>query len=215
MKEHIACLALAAGLAGGSYYLGTKQIPQLISNNNCTISEKRCALRTDMRKMWAEHVWLEREYLITSFANLPEVQVIIDNLMRNASDISQAMAPYYGKEASSTLTTLLKDHILISFDVATAARANDKETLKNMDAKWHANADDIAAFLSNANPYWKLKEMKEMMHKHLKLITNEVNERIDQDWNGEIKAAQKVLEEMMMFADMLTSGIVQQFPDKF
>jgi len=212
MKEHIICLAVAAGVAGGAYYLGTTRTAGV---PNCTISEKRCALRTSMRKLWSEHVWLEREYLITSFANLPEVPVIIDNLMKNASNISNAMAPYYGKEADKALDVLLKDHILISFDVAAAARAKDKETLKAMDAKWHANADDIAAFLSDANPYWKPKEMQSMMYKHLKLITNEVNERIAQDWKAEIKAAQAVLEEMMMFADMLTNGIVQQFPDKF
>ena len=54
-----------------------------------------------------------------------------------------------------------------------------------------------------------------MLQKHLDLTTGEVVGRLNQDWAADIQAYDQGHEHMLMFADMLTAGIVRRFPDKF
>jgi hypothetical protein len=179
------------------------------------ISEQRCSLRTAMRKLWSDHVWWTRNYLIAAIADMPELKETTDRLMQNQEDIGNAIVPYYGKKAGKKLTKLLKEHILIAADVVKAAKKGDAAQLKKADAQWHANADEIAAFLSKANPNWPYATVKEMMYMHLKLTTQEAVARIKQNWAADVAAFDKVFDEIMEMADALTNGIVQQFPDKF
>lgn len=83
---------------------------------------------------------------------------------------------------------MLKDHILISADVVSAAKNDDKAKLDDANRRWSANADQIAMFLSKANPNWPEREMKTMMHDHLRLTTNEALARLHADWAGDVRA---------------------------
>src|SRR5690242_5145546 len=100
MKNHVICLCIALAAAGGAYYIGTSR------SSNCNISSTRCGLRTNMRKLWSDHVWWTRDYLITSIADMPDVKAATDRLLQNQSDIGAAIASYYGKEAGDKLTGL-------------------------------------------------------------------------------------------------------------
>jgi hypothetical protein len=54
-----------------------------------------------------------------------------------------------------------------------------------------------------------------MLYKHLAFTTTEVVSRLKRDWPADIDAYDKGHTHMLMFADMLTEGIVKQFPKKF
>lgn len=82
-------------------------------------------------------------------------------------------------------------------------------------AKWTANADEIASFLSGANPHWAKADLQEMLHMHLELTTGECVSRLKMDWPADIEFYDKGHVHMLKFADMLTMGIMKQFPDKF
>ena len=63
--------------------------------------------------------------------------------------------------AGNELTAQLREHILIAADVIAAAKAGDQAKLADAQARWAANADDIAALLASANPRnWKLATLR-------------------------------------------------------
>ena len=131
-------------------------------------------------------------------------------------DIGNAIKPYYGNDAGDKLAALLKTHITTAADVVTAAKANNKAKLTEANKNWAANADQIADFLSGANPTnWPKAQMRQMMHDHLKLTTTEAVAQLNKDWKGSIAAYDKVHVQILQMADMLSDGIVRQFPDKF
>lgn len=82
--------------------------------------------------------------------------------------------------------------------------------------RWYANADAIAALLSGANSKnWPLTEMKRMMHEHLDVTTTEVVARLQGDWAADVKAYDAIHEQILRMADMLSAGVISQFPKKF
>ena len=52
-----------------------------------------------------------------------------------------------------------------------AAAANDSAKLDDANARWRANANQIADFLATANSNWPSQEMRKMMREHLDLTT--------------------------------------------
>jgi hypothetical protein len=172
-------------------------------------------LRNAMRQLWEEHIVYTRGYIVSALAGLDDTGKVAERLLRNQDDIGNAIKPIYGEEAGKKLAALLRDHILIAADIVTAAKAGDNDGVAKGEKRWTANADDIAAFLSSANPNWPIQTLKDMLYKHLAFTTTEVVSRIKKDWFSDIEAYDKGHAHMLMFADMLTDGIVKQFPKKF
>jgi len=172
-------------------------------------------LRNAMRQLWEEHIVYTRNFIISSVGGLEDTGKIAERLLRNQDDIGNAIKPVYGEEAGNKLAALLREHILIAADIVKAAKAGDSEGVAKGEKKWIGNADDIAVFLSGANPNWPVQTLKDMLYKHLAFTTTEVVSRLKKDWPADIEAYDKGHAHMLMFADMLTEGIVKQFPKKF
>jgi len=111
---------------------------------------------------------------------------------------------------------LLNDHILIAAELLAAAKSGDTAKFEDANKRWYDNADQIAAFLNSANPkYWPLSDMQAMMKTHLDLTLEEATARLQGDWAGDVAAYDKVHNEILDMASMLTKGILAQFPNKF
>jgi hypothetical protein len=57
--------------------------------------------------------------------------------------------------------------------------------------------------------------MQAMMHDHLRLTTNEVVARLTQDWAADVRAYDRIERQILHMADMLSDGLVGQFPARF
>src|SRR5262245_16779658 len=173
-------------------------------------------LRDSMRTLWDDHVVWTRLFIISTLADLPDAPATTERLLQNQTDIGNAIKPFYAEAAGTKLTGLLREHILIAADIVKGAKGGDTAKVSAAKAKWTANADEIAAFLSGANPKnWPAADMKSMMSDHLAVTTTELEMRLKKDWKGDVAAFERVEEQIRHMADMLTDGIVKQFPDKF
>ena len=177
---------------------------------------KASAFHDDMRKLWEDHITWTRLFIVDAAADLPEKQATTERLLKNQDDIGDAIKSYYGDDAGGKLTTLLKEHITTAAELVTAAKAKDTAKVEDAKQRWFANADAIAAFLSSANPKnWPESEMKQMMHDHLSLTSDEATAQLGGNWAESVQDYDKVHSQILKMADMLSSGIVSQFPDKF
>jgi hypothetical protein len=181
-----------------------------------TLSEKGVALRTDMRKLWEDHIIWTRLAIISLETGAPDTEATVARLLRNQTDIGNAIKPYYGDAAGKALTQQLRAHILIAADVIAAAKAGDRTKLAAAQERWTKNADRIAVVLNSVNPrYWKLAALKAEMHMHLQLTTKEAVARLQGNWNADVAAYDAVHRHILHMSDLLTDGIVKQFPARF
>jgi hypothetical protein len=136
-----------------------------------------------------------------------------ERLLDNQVDIGNAIKPFYGKAAGNKLTALLKQHILGAVDLAVAAKAGDQTKVAQASAAWNANGRQIADFLHSANPkHWPTKAMRKMMQVHLDQTLKEAVDRLNGRHAAEVRDYDAVHAHILEMADMLSEGIVEQFP---
>lgn len=177
---------------------------------------KVVAFHEAMDGLWAAHVALTRDVIIDFDSNLPELKPDLARLLLNQAQIGDAIKPYYGKAAGDELASLLHTHIMDAVPVLSGAKAGNKTKLASAMKDWYANAHQIAAFLSKANPHdWPLAATSSMMATHLALTTNEAVAHLEHRWSADITAYDQVSTEIAMMADTLANGIINQFPQKF
>ncbi|MDK2586612.1 glycosyltransferase [Romboutsia sedimentorum] len=174
-----------------------------------------CNLRMAQRKLWIDHVSWTRSFIVSDLSSLEDKGPVLERLLKNQDDIGNSIKPYYGEEAGNKLAALLREHIELAGKVADGAKSGNKDDLEKYNKLWHENADKIANFLSSANPNYSNKTLKDMLYMHLQFVTDQVVYRLNKDWNADIKAYDKGENHMIEFADILSDGIIKQFPEKF
>ncbi|HJR44733.1 MAG TPA: hypothetical protein VJ927_03955 [Actinomycetota bacterium] len=173
-------------------------------------------LRNTMRKLWEDHIVWTRQFIVSAIAELPDTDTAAGRLLANQDDIGDAVKPFYGDAAGEQLSTLLRDHILIAADLLGAAKAGDSAAVEEASANWTANANEIADFLNAANPrHWPRSEMRSMMAGHLEWTLAEATARLNGDWEADVAAYDQIHRDILHMADMLSRGLVAQFPGRF
>ena len=179
-------------------------------------SRQAVTFRNKMRKLWEDHILWTRQFIVSSVADLPDADTAAGRLLANQDHLGDAIKPYYGDEAGEALSALLRDHILIAADILTAAKNGDSAGVEEANGRWHDNADEIADFLATANPNnWPQEEMREMMAGHLEWTLAEAVARMNADWDADAAAYDRIHHDILHMADMLSIGIIDQFPGRF
>ena len=179
----------------------------------------RAALHDAMRQLWEDHIVWTRGYIVsaaTESGDLADIGPTTDRLLANQSDIGNALKPFYGEAAGEQVTALLRDHILGAATLIAAAKAGDSASIETASAAWYANGDDIATALNGLNPrHWPLAGMKAHMKDHLDLTLTEAVARLEGRHADDIAAYDRIHVQILGMADMLSDGIVAQFPNRF
>jgi hypothetical protein len=215
----VSSLLLGLGLASSSY--ATPAAPEkekaekekIVVQMQCPQSQMN--LSKEMRSLWEDHVIYTRSYITAVLAGLPSADAEAQRLMQNQEEIGNAIKPYFGREVGEKFTSILREHITIASNVVKAAKENNKKALEATQKEWHDNAIAIAEFLSKTNPNWEKESLKKMLFKHLDLTTDEVEAILHKNWERSINTFDKGEAHMLKFADMLSDGIIKQFPNKF
>jgi hypothetical protein len=185
-------------------------------HGHAAVSQKQLAFHDAMRKLWEDHITWTRLAIVSFAADLPDLQATETRLLRNQTDIGNAVKPYYGRAAGNRLTALLKAHILGAVALLQAAKSGDQDQIKARMAEWYANGRQIAGFLHRANPRnWPKREMRAMMKVHLDETLDEAVHRLSGDYAADIRDYGRVHRHILAMADMLSTGIVEQFPRRF
>jgi hypothetical protein len=220
---HLALVAIiaasVAALTISGAQAGTRTHHHHSKGTSRVISRSALAFHDGMRKLWEDHITWTRLFIVSAGTlpdALPDLQATTDRLLANQDDIGDAIAPFYGRSAGDQLTTLLREHILLAAQLLNAAKAGDQAGVNAASTDWYANADEIAAFLHAANPNnWALAEMQQMMRSHLDLTLEEAVARLQGRYADDVAAYDKVHAEILEMADMLSDGIIAQFPKRF
>ena len=107
-------------------------------------------------------------------------------------------------------------HINAAVALLQAAKSGDSQATAAAQAAFFANGDQVARFLHSANPrHWSLRAMQTMMRVHLNQVVALATDQLQGDFPAAIKLYDAYIAHIIDMADMLSTGIIEQFPAKF
>jgi hypothetical protein len=183
------------------------------------MTAKEARFQDRMRKLWEDHIVWTRAAIVT-FATTTDDTAAFDasatRLLRNQTDIGNAIKPYFGKAAGNALTALLRDHITIAVEVLQAAKAGDTAAFEEANGRWYDNGNDVADAISALDrDTWPRAAVRDMMRMHLDQTLAEASGELTGDYAASVAAYDEIHRHILKMADALSGGIVALFPGKF
>jgi hypothetical protein len=177
---------------------------------------RQVAFHDQMRKLWEDHITWTRLAIVTFADSSAGFDATAGRLLQNQTDLGNAIKPFYGRAAGDQLIALLREHILIAVEILQAAKAGDTAAFEAARTRWYANADAIADFLFAANPrFWPRATMRAAMKAHLDQTLTEASHELAGDYAASVADYEVVHAHILAMADLLSSGIMRQFPHRF
>ena len=136
--------------------------------------------------------------------------------MKNQEDIGSLLTPYYGANASSKLTSLLKEHIRLVGILVTAIQSGTATEIDTATVNATTNAGDISKLLESLDPMsWPANVVLDLLSKHLGCTVMQATSRKNADWLADIAAADECRANIYQIADAMATGILAKYPDMF
>ncbi len=175
----------------------------------------RVELQLALRDLWVGHIfWVRNVVLTTKYGDKDATKIAEEQVVQNAKDIANSIAPYYGKEASDKLFTLLAGHYGAIKDYMNAAFTGNNDGKKVASDKINKNADEIATFLSSANPNWPKQTLLGALLAHGGHHMAQIDAIHVKDFASEAKIWDSMKNHIYTIADVLANGIAKQFGSK-
>jgi hypothetical protein len=183
---------------------------------NGAVAAKVAATQAMERDLWLGHIFWVREVARglaeknQQAADLAEKQAVA-----NAKQIAASIEPFYGKAANDQLFKLLAGHYTAIKTHATATVAGDAAAAKQALGDLTANANEIAKFLSGANPNLPEATLKSVLAAHGGHHVQQNQQLAARDLAAEARTWEAMKTHVYAIADTLAGAIAKQFPDKF
>lgn len=212
----MARIALVAGLGLALTGVAIALAPSAQHHDTVSAASRtsRATFHDAMRELWEDHIVWTRMAIVSIVDDRPDQSFAVERLLQNQDDIGDAVKPFYGEAAGEALTALLREHIVGAADLLVAAKTG--VGFEAAHEAWYANGAEIGAFLADANPRnWDRAEMQAMMTDHLDLTLAEAVARLQGDYAADVAAYDEIHLQILHMADMLSDGIMAQFPGAF
>jgi hypothetical protein len=186
--------------------------PAAPDNGNNTSALKA---RMEMRRVWSDHATLTRQYIVSAASDNPDTEALAKRVQQNADDLANTLGQYYSDGVRARLSTLFRMHATLFSDAVTMAKTNEKDEMSSVQDKLEMNGRETIAFLCSLNPRWDEATLRGEFEQHVNRENDELTAHVQQGGLGDLVASDEAQKQIVELADMLSSGIERQFPDRF
>lgn len=176
--------------------------------NNKYTCQQIC-LMNQLRQLWGQHVYWTRFFIISTAAELDDLEPVTKRLLQNPKDFARLLSPIYGTRLAVQFEELFTQHLLIAADLVNAAKNGEADKANCARKKWYKNADDIAEFLSSINQCWSETKWKDMLYSHLEMTEKEATLRLQRNYTADIRMFDEIENEALKMADYMFCGIIK------
>jgi hypothetical protein len=210
------CLAgvlVAAPIAGAQAH-GTED--HSAAARRAPLPAKAVQTRAALRDLWVGHVFWVRNVAVATLAkNDAAAKAAEEAAVANAKAIAAAFEPYYGAPAKDALFKLLAGHYGAIKAYLLATAAGDAPAQSKATTALTKNADEIAVFLSKANPNLPKDAVNGLLLAHGGHHIQQILELKDGKYEAEAKTWEEMKGHMYVIADALTQALAKQFAKRF
>jgi len=194
--------------------------PQLVQGqamaNPAKVADAKMALRT----LYIDHIfWVRSLVISTRLGEKQAVSEADEYGLANAKAIGGSVGPFYGQAAADKFTSLFVGHYsavkgYMSAAFANGFKGNAARRKAALDALMQ-NANEIAVFVSSANPNLPKATVSGFLVTHVQQHVMSIDATAKKDWSREADMWEPMVKEIYALSDALADGIAKQFPEKF
>lgn len=208
----IGALALTLAMSAAPLLISTPAFAAAPAAATAPASPK---LHATMRELWQGHAQTTREYaLAVKAGDMAAEKKSADAVVANAKKIADAVGSFYGDAAGKKMLELLAGHWTGVKALTDAQKAGDMAAASKAMQDLSSNADEIAKFLSGANPNLPESAVKGLLVTHAGHHNMLIGDIMKGDEAAAATTWTAMQAHMNTIADALSDGIAKQFPAK-
>ncbi|WP_156439629.1 hypothetical protein [Bradyrhizobium valentinum] len=169
-----------------------------------------------LRDLWIGHIFWVRAVSIATIEKRDDAARIAEQrAVTNARSIAATIEPFYGAAANDTFFKLLAGHYGAVKAYLVATVADDAAKQGTATQSLTSNAEEIASFLSKANPYFPKDVVNNLLLAHGGHHIQQIQELKDRKYEAEAHTWEEMKNHIYQVADATADALAKQFADRF
>jgi hypothetical protein len=184
--------------------------------NNDSRTAKTAQTAAALRDLWVDHIFWVRNVSVAAIENhAAAMKASEEQAVANAQSLAGSIEPFYGPGAKDSFFKLLAGHygavkayLLATVDGNASAQATATQSLTS-------NAEEIAIFLSKANPHLSKDAVNGLLLAHGGHHIQQIQELKARNYASEAKTWESMKIHVYQIADATADALAKQFADQF
>jgi hypothetical protein len=185
---------------------------QLFDKNIVT---PRQELKAELNRLWVDNAVYTRLSILCLTDRLPGTEETLARLMQNQEDMGVSFSTYYGRDKGDEFCQLIASNTSLIVRIIRSKNTGSTQDLEDAQKRLASNYNDILNYLVKVNPYLKRKELEAKLTSIVLLTNKQIDLRLSTDYDLDIQNFDQLLTESIEFSNILSEGIIKQFPKRF
>lgn len=168
-------------------------------------------LINSLRKYWLELTMWRRAYLVSAAADFGDLPVVGNRLYNAPTDLGNTLEIFFGTEIARRIEGLLREQIVIGAEIVRGEKADDRPAVDAATVRMYQNADVIAAYLAQVNPYWEEEKWKNLFYEYYRTTIFEMVTILAGRYEEAVILYESLEEQALSIADYMAEGMIQYF----
>lgn len=183
---------------------------------NVARDQKTFQTAVALRELWLGHIFWVRNVSVAAIdKNELAIKAAEKQAVANAQAIAASIEPFYGAAAKDRFFKLLAGHYGAVKAYLVAAVAGDVSAQAKATQSLASNADEIATFLSQANPYLPKDAVQGLLLAHGGHHIRQIQQLRDGNYDAEAQTWEEMKTHVYQIADATADALAKQFTKKF
>jgi hypothetical protein len=179
-------------------------------------NQKTLQTAASLKDLWLGHIFWVRNVSIAAIdKNDASLKIAEQQAVANAHAIAATIEPFYGAAAKDRFFKLLAGHYGAVKAYLVASVAGDSSARATATQSLTTNADQIATFLSEANPYLPKDAVQGLLLAHGGHHIQQIQQLKDRNYEAEAQTWDEMKKHVYQIADATADALAKQFAKKF
>ena len=205
-----------SALARDRHYPNKTATARSDTQENVVRDQKTFRTAVALRDLWLGHIfWVRKVSVAAIDKNDSAMKASEKQAVANAQAIAASIEPFYGAPAREKFFRLLAGHYGAVKAYLVAAVAGDVSAQAKATQSLTSNADEIATFLSQANPYLPKDAVQGLLLAHGGHHLQQIQQLRDRNYDAEAQTWEEMKKHVYQIADATADALAKQFAKKF
>jgi hypothetical protein len=186
------------------------------TQKNAARDQKTFQTAVALRDLWLGHIFWVRNVSVAAIdKNDSAIKAAEQQAVANAQAIAASIEPFYGAGAKDSFFKLLAGHYGAVKAYLVATVAGDAPAQAKATQALTSNAEEIATFLSKANPYLPKDAVQGLLLAHGGHHIQQIQQLKDRKYEAEAQTWEEMKKHVYQIADATADALAKQFSKKF